>query len=79
MKRTPPVFHEEEATLGQPHPAEKRPEPWPMPTRAMPCSEHSEEYFLPREPEIHPTRDSNPGRGGATRRPRLTELATLGK
>ena len=56
----------------------KFPELWPMPERAKPCSEHSEGIFLPHGPEIRSTWESNPGRGGATGRPRPTELATLG-
>ena len=40
----PPVLHYEEVFR---HPTEKSSELWPMPTRAMPCGEHSERVFYP--------------------------------
>ena len=38
-----------------------------------------EGIFLPHGPKIRSTRESNPGRGCATERPRPTELANLGE
>ena len=42
------------------------PNPGPCPQGPCLAASTARRIFLPREPEIRPTRDSNPGRGGAT-------------